>query len=194
MSNQRFYIVKICVPDFLIFIPLFLKKELLIHSDCPKNHLPMFLVIDRENDKENIICLLHEYAIDKANKLNNEHPNSKICLSPKINCRLRLKKDRINKKIIFGLGETKADDNQYGDIDIKNLLNIYLQSFVDFVQAQTPEYLNDITAEEYISNTVNFLKEQKEINSIFTDKKEITDYLPTIDEMTNSDTKKFKNH
>ncbi|QNQ54871.1 hypothetical protein [Serratia liquefaciens] len=86
--------------------------------------------------------------------------------------------------ITNGEGEKLCDN-----IETKNLLDTCLESFFHHIIIETPEYANDITAHEYISNTIKALKEQKRIESAVTEKNELTHYLPTLDELENSEKK-----
>ncbi|AKA39115.1 hypothetical protein UGYR_12400 [Yersinia ruckeri] len=94
MLNHRFYILKVCVPSFLIFIPEYLKKELSCGNIYPSDYLPIFVVIDRVNEVKPIIFLTRQYAIKERNTLRiNNNNNKKALISSKLAYQFEIIKD-----------------------------------------------------------------------------------------------------
>ncbi len=97
MSNQRFYIVRICVPESLILY-LHILKELLVQSECPKGYFPIFLVIDRANIER--VLLASHLSMPKGNKaFTQKYPELESYPNPKISPLLHIKKDSTNKTL-----------------------------------------------------------------------------------------------
>lgn len=191
MSNQRFYIVRICVPESLISISPYLKKELLVQSECPKSYFPIFIIIDREKIEKNIACFTFEYAIKEKNRLTQKHPELESYSSQKISSPLCIKKDIINKtlKIYLELNEEKIKD--YNNTETKTLLDSCLYDLCDLLTREYSVYTYEGTDVQYIKNTIDSLNKQMKIESISEEKSRLADYLPPENEFVKSNAKKF---
>lgn len=189
MSNQRFYIVRICVPESLIFISPYLKKELLVQSECPKSYFPIFIIIDRKNVEKNIACFTFEYAKKEKIRLTKKHPKLESYSSQKISSPLHIKKDLINKTLKISLAPNIEITKDYNDT--KTLLDSCLYDLCDLLTREYSVYTYEGTEVQYITNTIDSLKKQMKIESISEEKSILTDYLSPENEFLKSNAKKF---
>ncbi|MEB5641018.1 hypothetical protein MWR45_12440 [Escherichia coli] len=191
MSNQRFYIVRICVPESLIFISPYLKKELLVQSECPKGYFPIFLVIDRANIEKSIACFTFEYAKKEIKRLHKKYPELESYPNPKISPLLHIKKDSTNKTLrispVLNNGETK----DYNNTETKFLLDLCLYDVCNLLIREQSLYTYEDTEVRYINNTIDILNKQIKIESISKEKSILKDYLSSENEFKNSNKKKF---
>lgn len=191
MSNQRFYIVRICVPESLVFISPYLNKELLVQSECPKNHFPIFIIIDREKVEKNIACFTFEYAKKEINRLTQKYPELESYSSQKISSPLGIKKDKISKTLKIFLVLNKEKINDYNNTETKTLLDSCLYDLCDLLTKEYSVYTYQSTEVQYITNTIDSLKKQMKMESISEEKSRLTDYLPPENEFVKNNANKF---
>lgn len=183
MLNHRFYILKVCVPSFLIFIPEYLKKELSCGNICPSDYLPIFVVIDRVNEVKPIICLTRQYAIKERNTLRiNNNNNKKALISSKLAYQFEIIKDeevnqlRIN--FVNGNNEDILTEN------VKCTFDLLLQSICEYLFENLSHVPDESEALEYLQNTIN------EINRISGEKNDLSKLLLTSDKLKVKKTKR----
>jgi len=77
MSSNRFYILKVCIPIYLLpFLPP-IRKQFILESECADDCISIYMIIDKSKIKKPVIFYGLYGAALKCNKLNDEELSEK---------------------------------------------------------------------------------------------------------------------
>ncbi|AIA71422.1 hypothetical protein [Pectobacterium atrosepticum] len=188
MSNHRFYIVKICTPEFLVYIPEFLKIELSHNNICPSNFIPIFVVIDRANKIDPIVCVTEAYALNKKKELQKAHQaEDPLFKFPILEKKLKLINEEEGCRLrIILLGE-ECEEELEELPEGKSTITIFdriLYSTCCFLLKIHKEINRNNSVILYLETSINYLKDK--FDKIASDKDEISNSLNSLDKISNS--------
>ncbi|KGA43147.1 hypothetical protein ABRP70_16360 [Pectobacterium odoriferum] len=176
MSNNRFYIVRICVPEFLLYIPQFLKDELLLKNICPSNYIPIFIVIDRAGYIEPSPFLIHSSARKKISILREENLTEENFKHAKIKSNLAIKKDDETNELKIKLVKEKDEIDSSKNVDIYDFIEVETDDYVNSFLEISCNFLKRITPDEaFKNNDLLCLRNTIKNISILSQKKELID-------------------
>lgn len=186
MSNHRFYIVKICIPEFLVYIPEFLKIELTHNNICPSNFIPIFLVIDRANIINPIVCVTKAYALNKKKELQKAHQAAKdpFFKFPTLEKKLKIINEEEGYRLrIILLGEEELEELPAENSTI-TIFDVILYSTCCFLLKTHQEKNRNSSVVLYLETSIKYLKDKFE--KVASEKDEISNSLNSLDKISNS--------